>query len=73
MPDFCDRAQHTHEQSLTQALKAHVLRTQPTTLGTDDCIHCGDPIPLARRQAVPNAQRCLECQQITEKQKRLWV
>jgi phage/conjugal plasmid C-4 type zinc finger TraR family protein len=27
------------------------------------CIECGDPIPEARRQAVPGVQLCVEYQQ----------
>ena len=30
--------------------------------GAADCIQCGDPISAARRQAMPSARRCTECQ-----------
>ena len=31
-----------------------------------DCIDCGDPIPKARRKAVPGVQRCVPCQSLSE-------
>jgi len=36
--------------------------------GRAACIGCGRPIPAARRLAHPAATRCLECQQIAEKE-----
>ena len=30
--------------------------------GADDCTHCGEPIPEARRAALPSATRCVSCQ-----------
>lgn len=30
--------------------------------GADDCIDCGNPIPPARRAAMPSAERCIACQ-----------
>ena len=34
--------------------------------GRSDCVDCYDPIPAARRVAVPYAIRCAFCQDITE-------
>lgn len=31
------------------------------------CVDCGQPIPLARLQAEPTAQRCVPCQELYEK------
>nr|WP_246541797.1 TraR/DksA C4-type zinc finger protein [Collimonas antrihumi] len=31
--------------------------------GAEFCIACDEPIPVARRAAVRNAQRCAGCQQ----------
>ncbi|UVK45355.1 TraR/DksA C4-type zinc finger protein [Mesorhizobium sp. AR07] len=31
---------------------------------------CGEPIPDARRQAVPNAIRCIDCETFVERQNR---
>lgn len=38
--------------------------------GTEDCIDCGRPIPVARRRACPSATRCITCQETTEREAR---
>jgi phage/conjugal plasmid C-4 type zinc finger TraR family protein len=30
--------------------------------GSDECDECGEPIPEARRQALPGARTCVACQ-----------
>ena len=35
-------------------------------ISATDCIDCGDPIPKARRKAVPGVQRCVPCQSLSE-------
>jgi len=30
--------------------------------GSSHCDECGDPIPAARRKALPNARTCVRCQ-----------
>ncbi len=32
-----------------------------------ECQECGDPIPAARRQALPGVQYCVSCQQVHDK------
>lgn len=32
-----------------------------------NCIDCGQPIPLARLEAEPTAERCIHCQELFEK------
>lgn len=34
--------------------------------GAEDCVDCGEPIPPARRAAVPWTCRCADCQAIVE-------
>lgn len=34
----------------------------PVGEGTEDCIECGEPIPPARRLAMPGAATCVACQ-----------
>ncbi|RZJ45999.1 MAG: DksA/TraR family C4-type zinc finger protein [Brevundimonas sp.] len=34
----------------------------PVGEGTEDCIDCGDPIPAARREALPGVTTCVSCQ-----------
>jgi phage/conjugal plasmid C-4 type zinc finger TraR family protein len=35
-----------------------------------DCASCGDPIPLARAEAQPAADNCVECQTHQERPRR---
>lgn len=34
----------------------------PTGPGRETCFECGDPIPAARRRAMPGAVTCVSCQ-----------
>ncbi len=36
--------------------------------GREECVDCGCSISIARRRVYPSATRCLECQQIAEKE-----
>ncbi len=38
------------------------VRAQLMGQGADECVDCGDPIPEARRLALPSARRCAGCQ-----------
>ena len=40
--------------------------------GQDECEDCMEPIPAARRAAIPNAIRCAPCQQVAEAKGRVW-
>lgn len=40
--------------------------------GQDECEDCMEPIPAARRAAVPSAIRCAPCQGIFEAKGRAW-
>lgn len=35
--------------------------------GTLDCIQCGDEIEAERREALPSARRCVDCQERLER------
>ncbi len=37
-------------------------------MGTEECVDCGCTISIARRRVYPSATRCLECQEIAEKE-----
>lgn len=61
--DDIDRAQHQDAMYRRQALQqqqAHRAATSRPSATT--CHECGDPIPLARQQAVPGCRRCTPCQ-----------
>lgn len=70
MADFCDRAQEVTEQSLTRAIAAHKMKDQIEHSG--ECVDCGEEIPTQRRQALPYARRCVECQEINEQRRRVF-
>lgn len=53
--------QHARDEGL------HKIRAALKGDGTDECIDCGEAIPLARKQAMPNATRCINCQGLSEK------
>lgn len=38
-----------------------------TGCGSDNCLECGAPIPLARKKVMPNATHCTSCKVKTEK------
>jgi phage/conjugal plasmid C-4 type zinc finger TraR family protein len=66
--DIADRAAdtvaHHTDEGLYQAQQALAQA------GCADCKDCADPIPAARRKAVPSAQRCTECQGVFEMRQR---
>lgn len=33
----------------------------PSGPGTINCVDCGDPIPEARRKALPGVRHCVDC------------
>lgn len=46
-----------------------VRRLLPQGPGREDCLDCGDKIPLARRKAVRGCRRCIQCQGLFELQR----
>jgi phage/conjugal plasmid C-4 type zinc finger TraR family protein len=58
-----------HAEVLTRhAVATGIARVRSARAGhgRDSCMMCGDDIPPARRRAVPNATRCVDCQAIVE-------
>lgn len=64
--DIIDRVAEYEEMERLAAIDKALQQTG-NVMGMENCIDCADPIPAARRQANPNANRCLECQQYHEK------
>ncbi|MFP5473077.1 MAG: TraR/DksA family transcriptional regulator [Gammaproteobacteria bacterium] len=58
-----DLAQWRRDQAL-QRIRESVAA--PEGPWREDCQDCGDPIPAARRTAMPGALRCISCQTIFE-------
>lgn len=48
--------------------KLEAARKALKQMGTEECVDCGATISIARRHVYPSATRCLECQEMTEKE-----
>lgn len=62
MADKADLAQDLIDERLAHALAARQAPRRHVVPINDDCVDCGDPIPAARRERMPYALRCVECQ-----------
>lgn len=59
--DEADLAQRYQEQFEQRVLQLHRDRL-PKGESAVECQDCGDPIPEARRRAMPGCSRCICCQ-----------
>lgn len=64
MTDLYDRATAREEELRADALDEvrHRIETTRRQPSAEYCRVCDEPIPLARRRAVPGVQTCVECQ-----------
>ena len=68
MTDVFDRAQEREEQMRQDALAKQTRKAQPAAGDSAlICAMCEEPIPEARRQAMPGVQTCIECQNDVER------
>lgn len=62
--DIADRAdpniQQNEARSLSVALQPPAS-IQPGIASAIECRHCNEPIPQARREALPGVQLCVDC------------
>ena len=65
--DLADRAQAQSEDCADMQLAG--ISAQLAKAGCADCTDCGAHIPDARRQALPSATRCAQCQGMAEAKK----
>lgn len=63
MADIADKAQSQIDNALTAALSNATVYRGKSSLY---CCECGEPIPEARRDAVPGCSLCVYCQQKEE-------
>ena len=68
MTDIFDRASEREERVRENALaEARYQRERERARpSAEACRICDEPIPLARRRAVPGVQTCIDCQQDLE-------
>lgn len=67
--DLFDEAQKQEQRFRERAIKQQQQRTQEKPDEDEHgryCLDCADVIPLARIKALPNAVRCISCQQLKE-------
>ena len=72
MADIIDLAQARVEELRADALAARERSAagRKPLPWPRDCTGCGDPIPLARAEAKPDAGNCVECQTLAERPRR---
>ena len=63
--DNADVANDYMEWRLEQTLKARQPQAAPVASRVD-CVRCYEPIPAARRKALPGVQLCVACQTMME-------
>lgn len=68
MSDFHDRASAREEELRSDAIDEarYLVEAQRRQPAAEFCRLCEEPIPLARRRAVPGVQTCVDCQQELE-------
>lgn len=63
MADIADKAQSQIDTALTAALSNATVYRGKSALY---CCNCAEPIPEARRDAVPGVSLCIDCQRVDE-------
>ncbi len=67
MTDFADLAAEREAEIRADALAEHARRGGwPERLSAVLCGVCDEPIPEARRRAVPGVQTCIDCERELE-------
>lgn len=64
MPDIIDIAQEHAAEMLAHQIAA--ARPKSAAVSSSFCESCGEPIPEARRRAVPGVELCVACKELSE-------
>lgn len=64
--DKADIANDYIEWRLDQVLEARKRNPPSALMSRAICKQCDEPIPAARRKALPGVQLCIECQLLME-------
>lgn len=74
MADVSDRASAREAELLGDALRAQARRAglagKSVADSARECVQCEEPIPAARRHALPGVQLCVACQARREARER---
>ncbi|MFZ2470198.1 MAG: TraR/DksA C4-type zinc finger protein [Parvibaculum sedimenti] len=71
MVDLVDRAQEAERLNTEDALTSLRLRVEAEK-PAEKCKGCGGEIGEARRKAMPQAGRCIDCEEARERQRKLF-
>lgn len=66
MPDIADAAGKFIMEESDRRLN-RIRSAIPAGPGAEECEDCGEPIPEARRKAMPGCTRCISCQESLER------
>lgn len=66
--DIADRAQQVIDADVQRLLDDQRALTQGSC-DLSECEECGEPIPPARRKAVPNTRLCVGCADLNERRR----
>jgi phage/conjugal plasmid C-4 type zinc finger TraR family protein len=69
--DLIDDAQTRQAEFNEMRIEEQARAAQLDAPGNERCADCHEPIPPARRRALPSAHRCVECQAFFERIGRL--
>jgi phage/conjugal plasmid C-4 type zinc finger TraR family protein len=71
-PDDAAEAQLNHVEDSLKVAKMLAEQSIPDNT-TGLCYECGEPIPVARQQALPGCHHCIQCAKGLELQARLYA
>lgn len=63
----CEREDELRSDAIAEQRRRAGLDGKTAADSSETCNACGEPIPEARRQAVPGVQTCIECQTLIER------
>ena len=63
----CEREDELRADAIAEQRRRASLEGKTVADSAEFCEACGEPIPGARRQAVPGVQTCIECQTLIER------
>lgn len=66
--DILDRAQTIENRERATAIANARAAVAPGP-GREHCLNCEQPIPSARRRAIPGCSLCIECQRELENER----
>ena len=63
----CEREDELRADAIADQRRRAGMDGKTAADSAETCNACGEPIPEARRQAVPGVQTCIECQTLIER------